>query len=39
MTNEMIELYNKNTEYKKEEVILKDETNKKDNTVLVDATK
>ena len=34
-----IELYNKNTEYKKEEVILKDETNKKDNTVLVDATK
>lgn len=34
-----IELYNKNTEYKKEEVILKDETNKKDNTILVDATK
>ena len=34
-----IELYNKNTEYKKEEVILKDEVNKKDNTILVDATK
>lgn len=34
-----IELYNKNTEYKKEEVILNDETNKKDNNILVDATK
>lgn len=29
-----IELYNKNTEYKKEEVILNDETNKKDNNIL-----